>query len=282
MTPMLSVTQDQTALRRVSAPGQLARQKRQTETAIRRGEFLPYLQFVVDARSQRIVGAEVLSRWQHPRRGLLSPGAYLPLLYSAGAIHQLDCAMFCHACRLLQRWQGTDLAGLRLSCNFNRALISRPDFPETLQALSEQFRFDHSKLTLEITEDCAAWDQARAVDNMARCKQLGFSIALDDLGSGHAALPNLVDFPVDIVKLDKHVLDDAACPKGRTLLLGVIQLARQLGLSVLCEGVETRQQRELVTTGGCDYIQGFLYAAPLPLDQAEIYFRAYSAGLAFS
>lgn len=128
----------------------------------------------------------------------------------------------------------------------------------------------------------AAWDQARAVDNMARCKQLGFSIALDDLGSGHAALPNLVDFPVDIVKLDKHVLDDAACPKGRTLLLGVIQLARQLGLSVLCEGVETRQQRELVTAGGCDYIQGFLYAAPLPLDQAEIYFRAYSAGLAFS
>lgn len=189
MTPILSVTQDQTALRRVSAPGQLARQKRQTETAIRRGEFLPYLQCIVDAHSQR---------------------------------------------------------------------------------------------TLEITEDCAAWDQARAADNMARCKQLGFSIALDDLGSGHAALPNLVDFPVDIVKLDKHVLDDAACPKGRTLLLGVIQLARQLGLSVLCEGVETRQQRELVTAGGCDYIQGFLYAAPLPLDQAEIYFRAYSAGLAFS
>ena len=156
MTPMLSVTQDQTALRRVSAPGQLARQKRQTETAIRRGEFLPYLQCIVDAHSQRIVGAEVLSRWQHPRRGLLSPGAYIPLLYAAGTIHQLDCAMFCHACRLLQRWQGTDLAGLHLSCNFNRALISRPDFPETLQALSEQFRFDHSKLTLEITEDCAA------------------------------------------------------------------------------------------------------------------------------
>lgn len=106
MTPMLSVTQDQTALRRVSAPGQLARQKRQTETAIRRGEFLPYLQCIVDAHSQRIVGAEVLSRWQHPLRGLLSPGAYIPLLYAAGTIHQLDCAMFCHACRLLQRWQG--------------------------------------------------------------------------------------------------------------------------------------------------------------------------------
>ena len=260
----------------------LSHQKRQTAEAIRRGEFLPYLQFIVDARSQRIVGAEVLSRWQHPRQGLLSPGAYLPLLYSAGTIHQLDCAMFRHACRLLQRWRSTDLAGLRLSCNFDRGLISRPDFPETIQALSEPFRFDRSKLTLEITEDCAADDQARATDNMARCKQLGFSIALDDLGSGHAAAPDLVDFPVDVVKLDKRLLDDAACPKGRTLLLGLIQLARQLGLSVLCEGVETRQQRELVCAGGCDYIQGFLYSAPLPVDQAETYFRAYSAGLAFS
>lgn len=279
---MSVVPRSRIPLRRPSPTRRLSHQKRRTEEAIRRGEFLPYLQCIVDAHSQRIVGAEVLSRWQHPRHGLLSPGAYLPLLYAAGTIHQLDCAMFCHACRLLQRWQGTDLAGLRLSCNFDRGLISRPDFPETLQALSEQFWFDHSRLTLEITEDFAAGDQVLAADNLARCRQLGFSIALDDLGSGHAALPNLVDFPVDIVKLDKHVLDDAACPKGRTLLLGVIQLARQLGLSVLCEGVETRQQRELVTAGGCDYIQGFLYAAPLPLDQAEIYFRAYSAGLAFS
>ena len=100
----------------------LSHQRCRREGPICRGEFLPHLQFVVNARSQHIAGAEVLSRWQHPRLGLLSPGAYLPLLYAAGTIHRLDCAMFCHACRLLQFWQSTDLAGLRLSCNFKRGL----------------------------------------------------------------------------------------------------------------------------------------------------------------
>lgn len=242
--------------------------KKSALDALRQRQFKMFLQFVVDAKDESIRGAEAVSRWDHPRRGLLYPGSYIDIMESEGTIAELDFYIFEEACRQLERWCGEGRA-ITISCNFSRITICREDFVRRVTEVSKRFRFDRRLLVMEITEAVMESNREMAFDNVMRCKELGFQIALDDTGEGHTSFSDLRDYPLDVVKVDRSIVVAAVTPRGAALLRGVIALVHSLGMEALCEGAETREQVELLREVDCDYIQGYFYYRPLPLAEAE-------------
>ncbi|MFR8260484.1 EAL domain-containing protein [Frisingicoccus sp.] len=231
--------------------------------AIEKGEFKMFLQPIIDRRKQNIIGAESLSRWEHPTKGMLHPGKYIEIMEEEASISNLDFFIFEMACRQLEEWK-QEGKNLFLSCNFTRMTIAQEDFAEELEKIAGRYEFDYSNLVIEITEDVMEKNKEMAFDNISRCKALGFKIALDDIGSGYTSFSDLRDYPIDIVKIDRSILNSAVTEQGIALLGGLIILVHSLKMMVLCEGVETQQQFELLSQLNCDYVQGYYFYRPLP------------------
>lgn len=246
--------------------------KKQTLEAIQNHEFKMFLQFIVSAKDGRIVSAEALSRWEHPEKGLLYPGRYIELMESEKTIAELDFYIFEEACRQLELWQ-KEGRSLYISCNFTRITIDHENFILHLQEIAGRYFFNHSALVIEITEDAMESDKKTAFENISRCKALGFRIALDDAGNGYTSFSDLRDYPIDIVKIDRSILDSAVNQRGVALLKGMIALVHSLQMEVLCEGVETSQQAELLRQLGCDYMQGYYFCRALPREEANRFLR---------
>lgn len=242
---------------------------------IKNNEFKMYLQFVVDNKTKKIISAEALSRWDNPQKGIIGPGNYIGNMESAGLISKHDFYMFELACRQLEKWQDTEYEDISISCNFTRITLSEEDCIDKLKMIAEGYNFDRSKLAIEITEDAIEKDRETAKRNVRLCKELGFRIYLDDLGSGYTSLSNLCDYPIDVVKIDRDILLKADTKRGKDLFWGIIALAHSLNISVICEGVETEKQNTLVSQSDCDYIQGWYYAKALPLKECETFVEGY-------
>lgn len=240
-------------------------------------EFKMYLQFIVDSKTKKIVSAEALSRWENPNKGVIGPVNYIGHMESSGLISRHDFYMFELACRQLEKWSNTEYKNISISCNFTRLTLSEVDCIDKLKMISEGYDFDKSKLEIEITEDAIEKDREIAKRNVMLCKELGFRIYLDDLGSGYTSLANLCDYPIDVVKIDRDILLKANTQRGKALLSGIIALAHSLDMSVICEGVETDEQDALVSESECDYIQGWYYAKALPLEECEAFIERYAA-----
>jgi len=238
-------------------------------------EFKLNLQFIVAAKTRRIVSAEALSRWVNPEKGIILPGKYISVLESSGMITKLDYYMFELVCRQLHKWRNTEFDAVTVSCNFTRITISEDDFADNIREISERYVFEKRKLIIEITEDAIEKNRDVAMSNISKCKKMGFRIALDDMGSGYTSLINLCEYPIDIVKIDRDILLKTDKPNGRALFAGIVALAHSLGLSVVCEGVETEEQNSLVESTDCDYIQGWYYSRALPDSEAEKFAREY-------
>lgn len=253
--------------RQLKLEAERLRLKKEALDALRAGEFKMYLQFIVDARDGAICAAEAVSRWDHPRRGLLYPGGYIDIMEDEGTISELDYHIFEQACRLLETWcaQGRSLS---VSCNFSRITIGRAGFVGRIGEICGRYDFDRRLLLMEITEAAMESNRDAAYANISRCKQMGFRIALDDTGDGNTSFSDLRDYPIDVVKVDRSILNAAATPRGAALLRGVVALVHSLDMSALGEGAETAEQVELLREAGCDYIQGYFYYRPLPLDEA--------------
>lgn len=242
--------------------------KKQVLEAIQNREFQMFLQFTLSGTDGKIIGAEALSRWDHPQKGLLYPGSYIGLMESERTISELDFYIFEEVCRQLEKWQeqGRDLS---ISCNFARITIDHENFIPRLKMIADQYSFQRSNLVVEITEDSMENNKEIAFNNVSRCKELGFRIALDDAGSGYTSFSDLRDYPIDIVKIDRTILNSAINPRGIALLEGMIALAHSLKMEVLCEGVETAEQKELLLRLGCDYMQGYYFYRALPQEEAN-------------
>ena len=238
-------------------------------SGLRNNEFKMYLQFIVDNKTKRIVSAEALSRWDNPEKGIVGPVSYIAHMESTGLISMHDFYMFELACRQLERWNNTEYKDISISCNFTRITLSEEDCVDKLKEISENYNFDKSKLAIEITEDAIEKDREIAKRNVMLCKELGFRVYLDDLGSGYTSLANLCDYPIDVVKIDRDILLKADTERGKALLAGIIALAHRMDMDAICEGVETVEQNTLVSQSNCDYIQGWYYAKALPLDECE-------------
>ena len=238
-------------------------------------EFKMYLQFIVDNKLKKIVSAETLSRWESSTGEILFPGAYIGLMEKSGLIVDFDYYMFEKVCCKLSEWKGTEFDNLTLSCNFTRISISEKGFADKIKAIADKYDFERRKLLIEITEDSIEKNLITAMYNIIKVKELGFCIALDDIGSGYTSLVSLCEYPIDVVKIDREIMLLTGTEKGKKLFLGIISLAHYLNLKVVCEGVETEEQNQLVSDSDCDYIQGWYYTKALPEKDAEDFARNY-------
>lgn len=253
-------------------------EKKITESILKgfeNNEFKMYLQFVVDNKTKQIVSAEALSRWDSREKGLIGPGKYIENMEIAGLISKHDFYMFDLICRQLEKWNNTEYKNLSISCNFTRITLSEENFIDKLKMISNSYNFDKSKLAIEITEDAIEKDRETATKNVYKCKELGFRVYLDDLGSGYTSLVNLCDYPIDVVKIDRDILLKTDTSKGKDLFSGIVALAHNLNIKVICEGVETEEHNMLVSASGCDYIQGWYYSKPLPIEECESFVKRY-------
>lgn len=245
------------------------------ENGLKTDEFKMYLQFTVDNKTKEIVSAEALSRWVTADNVLIFPGKYIGIMEESGLITTLDYLMFEKACQKLSEWAGTEFDGITISCNFTRITISETGFAAKIKEIADRYTFDREKLIMEITEDSIEKNLETAKSNLAAAKALGFTAALDDIGSGYTSIRNLCDYPVDLVKLDRAILLLTNTEKGKKLFHGIISLVHSLDLMLVCEGVETEEQNALVSASDCDFIQGWYYSKALPVDEAENFAREY-------
>lgn len=235
--------------------------KKQYLDAIKKGEFKAYMQKVVDVQSLQVVGGELLARWDKPEKGVVCPAEFIEQMIMTDTIAELDYYMFEEACKQQQEWQASG-KNMFLSCNFTRLTLSKPDFVEKVFHIIKKYDFDHSKVVIEITEDCVESNGFIAFFNIAKCKELGLMVVIDDFGAGNTSFDDFKHYPVDIVKIDRSLLLEAEKEEGRKTLHSLISRISNLGVKVLCEGIETEEQAEMLKSFGCDYLQGFYFGRP--------------------
>lgn len=236
--------------------------------AIKGGEFKIYLQYIVD-RNGNLSGAEAVSRWQHPQEGLLSPSKYIKMMNQSDAVTMHDFYIFSQACSQLEQWDKQGFRDLFISCNFTRYSVSATDFAAQIEKISADYTIKRDKLIIEITEDSLSYNMQALKNNIEKCKKLGFLIALDDIGSGYTSLSDLYNYSIDFVKVERDIVLNAMEERGKMLLDGLVSLAHSMNIKALCEGIETKEQNDIILSTGCDYIQGYYYSHVLPQREAE-------------
>ena len=240
------------------------------EQALTQEQFVVYLQPKYSLKGSYMAGAEALVRWIHPEWGFISPGEFIPLFEKNGFIYRLDQYVWEHVCAMLRQWQDKGMPLLPVSVNVSRADIYRLDLVETLRRLVQEYGVDPAYLHLEITESAYAENTGQIVSTVSQLRQLGFPIEMDDFGSGYSSLNILGQMKLDILKLDmKFVRNEITKPADQSILGDVIAMAHRMKLQVVAEGVETREQIERLMTVGCDFVQGYYFAAPMPVEKFE-------------
>ena len=241
----------------------------QLDQALDRQEFELFVQFYVDINSRQIVGGEALSRWQHPERGLLKPGAFVPLLERKGLIYKLDFYCLQKSCAFLQQLVEQGVEDFFLSCNFSRETFEREDFAQQCTEIIREYRFPRELLIFELTESVSTHDMAQIRENILALQTFGVRIVLDDFGEGCTSFVDLQQYPVDGIKLDKTLVDNIMTANGIAILRALIQVGHDLGLTILAEGVEDTDQVEVLRQIHCDVIQGYQSYRPMPQREAE-------------
>lgn len=239
-------------------------------TALEEDQFQVWFQPQFNYTSGTLIGAEALVRWQHPTRGLVSPGEFIPLLEHSNLISRLDRIVWEKACRWVRRWSDMGFH-FPVSVNISRNELQFHDLCGGLISLTSRYQLSPSQLHLEITESICAENTELMSLQIARLRQAGFTVELDDFGAGHSCLNILKDIPVDVLKLDMKFLsgykDDD--DRTRTILSSVIWMARGLNTEVIAEGVETEQQAQGLRRLGCRRMQGYWFARPMQPEELE-------------
>jgi diguanylate cyclase (GGDEF)-like protein/PAS domain S-box-containing protein len=249
------------------APPMVERLELETELwrAVEREELVVYFQPEVSLCTGEVHGFEALVRWQHPERGLLAPGAFIPLAEETDLVIAVDQYVLAEACRAAQTWRET--LGLALvSVNLSPRWLRRSRAFEEIDEIVEASGVDRRLLQFEVTERLALADED-AVTALGRLREKGSRIAVDDFGTGHSALGYLRRFPIDVIKLDRSFVDrvDRVSPEA-AIVQAVIALGHALDMSITAEGVERAEQVERLRSLGCDNAQGHYFARPLPID----------------
>ncbi|MBU9737457.1 two-component system response regulator [Diplocloster agilis] len=242
----------------------------QMETALTQGQFEIYLQPKYRLRGDSLAGAEALVRWNHPEWGMQQPGSFIPLFEKNGFITSLDQFVWGSACAVMRAWDDQGLPPLNISVNVSRADLYKEDLGNTLLEIVQKHGLDVSRLPLEITESAYTDDPNQIIETVNSLKKLGFVIEMDDFGTGYSSLNMLNQMPLDVLKLDMGFMqNETAKPMNQGILRFIMELARFMGLSVVAEGVETREQLERLREIGCDYVQGYYFARPMPCGDFE-------------
>ncbi|SHE86218.1 EAL domain-containing protein [Lactonifactor longoviformis] len=240
------------------------------ETALSEGQFMLYLQPKYRIRDNKLVGAEALIRWNHPIWGFQLPAEFIPLFEKNGFIAKLDQFVWDKACSTLREWDEKGYLPISISVNVSRADIYNINIIEILMDTVRRHGLRPSRLHLEITESAYTEQPAQIIETITKLRELGFIIEMDDFGSGYSSLNMLNQMPLDILKLDmKFIQGETGKSVGQGILQTIVELARRMRLSVVAEGVETKEQLDRVAETGCDYVQGYYFAKPMPIQDLE-------------
>jgi diguanylate cyclase (GGDEF)-like protein len=240
------------------------RLERGLRRALERGEFLLHYQPKICAATGKIRGAEALLRWQHPERGLVLPGEFIPILEETGLIVPVGLWVLESACEQIRRWERAGIEVESIGINLSAGQFQQPDFDVHVRRVIECSGIAPGKIELEITESMLMHDPGQAIQTLSRLKQLGVSLSVDDFGTGYSGLSYLKQLPLDSLKIARnfisHITQDQ---EDATIALAIINLAHNLGLQVVAEGVETEAQARFLAANRCDFLQGFFFALPL-------------------
>ncbi len=247
-------------------------QEKLLRRALELDEFVVYYQPQIDLRTGEIVSVEALVRWNHPKSGLIEPSHFIPSAEMSGLIVPLGDWILANAAKQVQRWHAS-LAPLRLAVNLSGRQFHARDVRRRVIAALENVRFDPSFLEVEITESVAMSDAAQTVGIVRDLKAAGIRIAVDDFGTGYSSLAYLRRFALDVLKIDgSFVVGLGHDTFDETIVKTVIGMAHSLGLEVVAEGVETETQITFLKENGCDIVQGYAIAPPLPANDFETFF----------
>lgn len=246
-----------TAISRLDMEGAMRR-------GLERGEFVLHYQPKIDLATQSVVGAEALIRWQHPQIGLIHPIEFIRLAEDTGLILPLGEWVLAEACKQQVLWRQQSVAPLRISINMSARQFRQDDLTDRIAAIFASTGADPSQFIVELTESMVMQDVDSTLASLRALKNLGLSLSLDDFGTGYSSLSYLRRFPIDELKIDRSFINDIHTnPDDAAIAGAIIAMARSLSLSVVAEGVEKKEQADLLSTLGCSQVQGYYYARPL-------------------
>ncbi|MGZ5145162.1 MAG: EAL domain-containing response regulator [Burkholderiales bacterium] len=231
-----------------------------------RDEFEPFFQPKVDLATGRVVGAEALARWRHPEQGIIAPAAFIKILEDSGKIDELMWVMFRKAivfCGTLNT-MGVDSS---VAVNLSLKSLNNVELAGRVAATVERHNLDPSKVCLELTESAATTNLGAALENLTRLRMAGFGLSIDDFGTGYSSMQQLTRIPFTELKIDRSFVTNAVNHEAaRVMLTSSLQIARQLNLKSVAEGVETQQEWDLLQELGCDLAQGYFIAKPMEVN----------------
>ncbi len=240
------------------------------QQGLNEGQFEVYYQPKINLQTGELHSAEALVRWNHPEKGLILPDRFIPILEKNRLIPKLDYFVWEQVCKKLREWNRKGRKSI-VSVNVSRVDLYEKEITTKILGLIQKYELKPEQLRLEITETVCTERAERLQQNVSKLHDLGFTILMDDFGSGYSSLSMLGQISIDILKIDKSFLNEAENSRGRQILEAVVEMAKKLGLYLTVEGVEKEEQADVARQLGCELAQGYYYAKPMPATEYEIF-----------
>ena len=236
--------------------------------ALTNGEFQVYLQAMVNLENNKLCGAEALVRWISPDLGFLPPDRFISLFEKNGFIVDVDFYVLEVICNKLNMLKEIGIDDFVFSVNQSRETISDPDYIKNLVNLVEKYKISPRLIELEVTENIFIDNYDKILKVLHQVRELGFNISMDDFGSGYSSLNLLKEMPINILKIDRLFLNETSnSSRGKLIIKSIIELAKNLQINVVCEGVETKEHEAFLKDVNCEMAQGYLYGKPIPMEE---------------
>lgn len=249
--------------------------------ALKNGEFEAWLQPKVSLADHKVAGAEALVRWRRADGSMIYPDSFIPIFEKNGFITNIDFEVLDQTLRYLREAIDSGEEVVPVSVNFSRRHNENPDFVDKVLRHMDSLRIPHELIEAEITESIFMLDISTLTENLKRFRDNGVAISIDDFGSGYSSLNMLVNVDADIIKMDKQFLSyDEGNSKGPALVASIVHMMKRMGYQVLAEGVETKEQLDLLNDAECDLVQGYYYAKPMPIPEFRKFLKEFNADAA--
>jgi len=235
------------------------------EKGLKARDFKLYFQAIYDAKDERLAGAEVLLRWHHPDKGLLMPDLFIPIAERSGLVLEIGKYVIEESLKQLSRWNSFGFPPLQLSVNLSLRELENQEFIKHLTEMLERYETGISRLKFEITEHATMLNPQQAIRTLREIRQMGIGISLDDFGTGYSSFAYLAEFPIETLKIDRSFVTDMTEDSSKRHIVSTItKLGHSLGMTIVAEGVENKEEAVLLGSYGVDYLQGYYYSRPLP------------------
>lgn len=247
------------------------------ESALANGEFVVYLQPKLDLDRNEVEGAEALIRWNSPEKGLIPPIQFIDLFERNGFIKKIDLYVFETICKLMRKWMDEGTPLISISVNLSRLHFLEKNFLEQFDEIRQKYDVPAEYLEFELTER-TVFEETEVLgvltEAMNRMRALGYRCSLDDFGSGHSCLNILKELPIDVLKLDRGFFIGQYNEQSRVIIRTIINMAKELDMKTVAEGVDTPEQCYFLRESGCNMLQAFLYKRPMPIEEFEELIKA--------